>query len=457
MGRVLSQYTAVVVVLAAFGCGGGSSTPIDAALSGDVGVDDAAVDAPADAPLDPATCLATSAATLVACAGAVQAGTKTAIEIRGSIECSGTDACAVVITGKAVTIRGVAGASIRRSDHHDYPLIKVSNAPSVTIRDLSIDEDADVECEPVSPTNPAVDNAKCGRTIDLYNAVAVVIDHVTIGHAKSTALWLWACGSVEITHSRFIAPLQFGISIGSSSGGFSIEDTLFWRAASNALVLGNVHGTAVAPLAVTRSFFDHNHRADVYYVCGAGGTNGNERCSGGQLYLSGPVDFLRVEHSVLKNGFTDGGGPPAGGVEINNSSIHDITFANNDVHAHGMWGIYANGNQTDLARVTLTNNKLYANGVYPGYLGVNVGNFPGGVVTETGTCTTPTCTQVRLGMLWALPLGPASWTTNDVAAPRITVDGVQVSTAPTGKAYAQPGATVVLFDGTTELDRLTMP
>jgi hypothetical protein len=99
-------------------------------------------------------------------------------------------------------------------------------------------------------------------------------------------------------------------------------------------VIYNVHGTAAAPLEIRRSFFEHNHRDDVYYTCGAG----HEKCAGGQLLLAGLVDFLRVENTVIRNGSDDGfPSPPVDGVEINFPDMHDITFAGDDVHTNTSW------------------------------------------------------------------------------------------------------------------------
>ncbi|HEX9460945.1 MAG TPA: hypothetical protein VGA84_17470, partial [Thermoanaerobaculia bacterium] len=216
------------------------------------------------------SCLATTAAELVGCANAVQSGTYSTIEIQGNIVCSGADACRVHINDRPVAIRGDAGATIRRIDHHDYPLIQIIGSPTAEISSLTIDEDADVACTPVSPTNPPVDNPTCGRTIDVYGVAEVVLDHVTVAASKSIGAFFNTCGSARVSHARFIAPYQFGLEITGLTGGLTIEDTLFWHAASNALVLFDVHGTAQAPLLLRRSLFDHNHRDDVYYVCDPG-------------------------------------------------------------------------------------------------------------------------------------------------------------------------------------------
>ena len=68
----------------------------------------------------------------------------------------------------------------------------------------------------------------------------------------------------------------------------------------------------------------------------------------------------------------------------------------------------------------------------------------------------PDCITVKRGMLWALP-GEASWRTNDVAAPAVKVNDVATSTAASGTLAAAKGATVVLYDGEVELDRVVVP
>ena len=405
-------------------------------------------------PVGADTCVATTPATLLSCAAEIQAGARSVIEVEGTLLCSGPGACAVSINGAPVTIRGAEGASIRRVDHHDYPLLQVLNSPQATITDLVIDEDADVPCTPVSNTNPPVQNPACARTIDIYGVADVSLDHLTIANSKSIAAFLNTCGSASITHLRFISAYQFGLEITGLTGSLSVQDSLFWHSASNGFVLYDAHGVPQAPLLLSRSLFEHNHRADVYYVCGP---QGNEQCSGGQLLISGKVDDLRIENSVIDLGSSDASATPVGGVEINTPSVHDVTFAGNDIHTHGMWGVYVNPNPSDLANVVFQNNKLYDNGLDPAYLGIDIGNFPAGVVIESGTCHSANCATVPVGALWALPGGNVSWASNDLANPTVTVNGTPVATAVEGQITAAPGATVVLSDGSTEIDRLTVP
>jgi hypothetical protein len=416
-------------------------------------------------PYDANLCIATTPSTLVACGSALQAGTRSTIEIRGSLVCSGPEACRVKIDGMPVTVRGAPGASIRRIDHHDYPLFQVLSAPSAVITDLVLDEDADVPCVPVSPTNPPIDNtAECARTIDLFGVAEVTLDHLTIASSKSVGAEIGSCDDVSITHVRFIASYVCGLEVGQVSR-LSVKDTLFWHIASNAFVLSDSHGTAAAPLLVSRSLFDHNHRDDVYFMCGP---DGHMQCSGGQILLYSNVDFLRIEQTVIRLGFPDVPPPPPAtgdvtGVEFNPWGIHDVTFSGDDIHTHGESGVFANSNPppVDIARVSFVNNKLYDNGTDPvfdpPYTGLDIGNFPDGVVTESGTCHSADCASVPFGALWALPGGAVSWATNDLGTPRVTVNGTLVGTAANGEAIAPSGATVVLFDGSNEIDRLTVP
>jgi Fibronectin type III domain len=405
-------------------------------------------------PVGADTCVATTPATLVKCAADAQSGAHPVIEIEGAVLCSGAAACQVTINGMPVTIRGATGSSIRRIDHHDYPLLQIINAPRAAISDLVIDEDASVACTPVSPTNPPVENPNCARTIDIYGTQDVSLDHLTIANSKSQAVFLNACGNASITHVRFIASYLFGLEITGLTGSLLVQDSLFWHTASNALVLYDAHGSAQAPLLISRTLFEHNHRADVYYVCGP---LSNALCSGGQLLVNGKVDFLRVEDSVIRLGSSDIGTAPVGGVEIAALSTHNLTFAGNDIHAHGMWGVYSDPNPSDFAGVVFQGNKLYGNGSDPAYLGIDIGNFPTGVVTENGDCHSLACITVPVGALWALPGSAVSWTSNDLVNPQLAVNGTVVATAASGQIDAASGATVVLSDGSNEIDRVTVP
>lgn len=431
------------MVVALVSCKTSEAPSIDAAVSPDAAI----------LPDASTTCRAMSPDSLAACAASVQAGTISTIEVQGSIVCS-TAACRIAITGRSFTLRGSDGASIRRVDHHDGPLVNVVNAPSVVIADLTIDEDGDVPCTPVSATNPPVENPACGPTFDIFGATSVTIDHVTVAASKSQAAVISNSANVRVTHARFIAPLLFGLQV-SGATSLTVEDTLFWHASSNAMVLYDTHGSDAAPLVIARTLFDHNHRDDVYYVCG---DQGNQKCSGGQLLFSGLVDHLRVENTVIRDGATDTDpSVPAGGVEVNTPGVHDITFSGDDVHTHGMWGVYANPGQTDLAHVSFEGNKLYDNGTDPAYLGVDIGNFPDGIISEAGTCHAAGCATVPFGGLWALPGGSIGWATNDVAAPMVSVNGAPVATMANGQTSAATGALVILSNGAIELDRLIVP
>ncbi len=429
--RCIGRPFALLVTSLLAGCGSGTSRPTSNATA----------------------CIATSAATLVDCADAVQSGASAEIEVQGAIVCTGADACRVRIADVPVTIRGVAGASIRRIDHHDYPLLQFVGNASVTIESLTIDENSDVACTPVSTTNPPVENPACGRSIDVYGVTDIALDHVTVAASKSVGAMLSESGNATVRHARFVGARLFGLEVTGLSGGLVVEDTVFSGIDSNAMVLYDVHGTASTPLRISRALFEQNHRHGLFFMCGP---QANEVCPGGQLYLAGAVDFLRVEDTAIRLGSSDTG--PVGGVEVNSTGVRDITFVRNDVHAHGMWGVYLNPNPVDVARVSFFDNKLYDNGTDPAYLGVDIGNFPAGVVsTEIGTCRSAGCASVPVGALWALPGGAISWATNDLHDPRVTVNGELVSTSADGQTTVAVGSVVVLSDGTTEVDRAIAP
>jgi hypothetical protein len=393
-------------------------------------------------------CLADSSQALLRCAAAVQARTCDTIQVQGGVVCTGADACRVRITDVPVTIRGAPGSFIHRTDHHDYPLFQFLNNPTLTLQDLTIDEDEGVACFPLVG-NPPAEDPRCGRTIDVWNAGSTMLDHVTIGWSKSVATNLNTGGDAHVVHSRFIGAHLFGLSVNQLTGSMVVEDSAFSQISSNALVLYDVHGTSAAPARISRTLFERNHRDDVYFVCGPSGT---EQCSGGQVLLYGSLDFLRVEDSVIRLGGEIG--PPAGGVEVNPTSLHDISFVHDDVHSHGQWGVGMNPNPVDVARFSFSDNELYDNGTAPDYNGVDIGNFPPGIVTETNSCHSAGCNPVPIGVLWALPGGSFSWATNDLTAPNVMLDGAPLSAAANGQGTADAGSVVVLFDGTLELDRV---
>ena len=119
-----------------------------------------------------------------------------------------------------------------------------------------------------------------------------------------------------------------------------------------------------------------------------------------------------------------------------------------------MPGAYLNPNPVDVARVSFIDDELYDNGTALYYQGVDIGNFPPGIVTETGSCHTAGCNPVSIGVLWGLPGGSFAWATNDLADPKVTLDGVLLSNSPDGQGTADAGSVIVLFDGALELDRV---
>ena len=404
-------------------------------------------------------CAATTPATLLACGAAVQAGRADVIEVQGSLVCSGAAACKLRIENAPhpFVIRGAAGSLIRREDHYDYELLAAVGPADVTFQDLVIDERADAACQAIFPVDPPVENPDCKPSIFVFGADHAVIKNATVAHAKSQAVLIAMTHNVHVSHARFVDAHEFGLQVSNVDGSLLVEDALFWHIYSTAIVLYDAHGTAASPLVVRRSLFEHNHLTSIFYQCGPPG-GPPAPCGGGQFLLSGLVDFLRVEGTAIRDGSNEGFPSIAiGGMELNPPGIRDITVVNSDVHNHGMWAIYMNPNPVDCARVTVMNNELYLNGQAPNYNGVNVGNFDPGIATETGTCQTPACRTVALGALWAIPADGVSWTSNDLASPQVSVDGAVVSTERTGVIHPAPGATVVLLDGTTEMDRLTAP
>ena len=404
-------------------------------------------------------CAATTPATLLVCGAAVQAGRAHVIEVQGSLVCSGAAACKLRIENAphAFVIRGAAGSLIRREDHYDYELLAAVGPADVTFQDLMIDERADAPCQAILPVDPPVENPDCKSSIFVFGADHAVVKNVTVAHSKSQAVLIAMTHNVHVSHARFVDAHEFGLQVSNVDGSLLVEDALFWHIYSNAIVLYDAHGTAASPLLVRRSLFEHNHLTSIFYQCGTPG-GPPAPCGGGQFLLSGLVDFLRVEGTAIRDGSNEGFPSIAiGGMELNPPGIRDITVVNSDVHNHGMWGIYMNPNPVDCARVTVMNNELYLNGQAPNYNGVNVGNFDPGIATETGTCPTPACRPVALGALWAIPADGVSWTSNDLASPQVSVDGAVVSTERTGVIHPAPGATAVLLDGTTEIDRLTAP
>ena len=404
-------------------------------------------------------CVATTPATLLACGAVVQAGRADVIEVQGSLVCSGVAACKLRIENapRPFVIRGAAGSVIRREDHYDYELLAAVGPADVTFQDLVIDERADAPCQAILPVDPPVENPDCKSSIFVFGADHAVVENVTVAHAKSQAVLVAMTHNVHVARARFVDAHEFGLQVSNVDGSLLVEDALFWHIYSNAIVLYDAHGTAASPLLVRRSLFEHNHLTSIFYQCGTPG-GPPAPCGGGQFLLSGLVDFLRVEGTAIRDGSNEGFPSIAiGGMELNPPGIRDITVVNSDVHNHGMWGIYMNPNPVDCARVTVMDNELYLNGQAPYYNGVNVGNFDPGIATETGTCQTSACRPVALGALWAIPADGVSWTSNDLTSPQVSVDGAVVSTARTGVIHPGPGATVVLLDGATEIDRLTAP
>jgi hypothetical protein len=402
-----------------------------------------------------AVCAATDPPSLLACAAKLQAGTATILEIQGTVTCTGAGACAVAIVNPrpcAITIRGQAGAVLRRIDHYDYPLLSVHGASSLTLSDLVIDELESAPCDPISPTNPPADNSSCSRSIDVYGAGTVTLQRSSVLHSKAQSATLFSCHNVVVTGSRFVDAHLFGLQIAGVDQTMILEGNLFDRIASNALVLSSIHGTAAAPNVVKGNLFEHNHRENLYYMCGP---LSNQPCPGGQMYLANDIQWLQIQGNVIRDGSSDTNPTTCNttGIEVN-TAIQNVAITGNDIHACNQSAVSADSATADadggdVQNVTITNNKFYGNGTF--YWGADVLNFPASAVS--GTCSTPSCLTVAVGAMWPIPGNGVGWQSNDLASPSVGAGGGTLSTQPNGTAAVAAGTTAVLYDGTTVVDQ----
>lgn len=340
----------------------------------------------------PAICQAADSKSLQDCIQKIASNEAHYIEITGQIFCSGKNSCRFVVENinRPIVILGRPGtaAGFKRSDSYDYEIFTINNSSHVQIGNLIFDENADGACTTI-----------CAATIGIYNSSDIVVDGVTLLHAKRMGLALSNVRNVVVRNSTFTNAAWFGLWTdtfgGNVSQTVSIENNRFTDIGSNALYFANVASVEGGQSRIRNNIFTHNHRKAIFHVCGEAG---NEPCGGGQLYIEKSM-YLIIENNVIQNGMTDDASrAPVSGIELN-PNIHYVTITNNNIHDHTGYGIYMNQGTTSPSNIAIVKNAFARN------WGGDV-NVPDALVAENctlGVLPGRRCSLAVSGVMSAFP------------------------------------------------------
>jgi hypothetical protein len=328
-------------------------------------------------------CQASNIQTLKDCFGKLNSRLADAVEITTEIVCSGDRACdfPTIAVNRPVSIYGTpnSNAGIKRTDHYDYPILKLAGSTQTTVSNLVFDDTQNRSCY-----DP--DTNCWGNPIDVNGSSNYVFDGITIKNSQFLGLQIDNANSVTIKNSKFLNIGWFGIWTGSPQN-LHIENNTFQDTHSNA-ILATFAGTAANPSTITNNYFINNHKIAVFYVCGSG----TDPCPGGQIVISGGSNNLVISNNTIKDGSLNIG---TTGIELN-TDTSNLTIQNNDIHHNTGAGIYLNSGSGNVSNLNIVNNMIYDNSW--GNIHAPGANISGncesaGCNPNAGVIPTPTPTQ----------------------------------------------------------------
>lgn len=234
-----------------------------------------------------------------------------------------------------------------------------------------------------------------------------------------------------------------------------IENNTFQNSGVEAVGL-HVIGSSQNQNTLTGNTFINNQWHPLYFFCGV---NGNEACSGGQVFINHASQLL-VERNIIKNG-SETVGLGTGGIEIDTSD--NVEIRNNDIHDNTGAGIIIEPGQTAGQNLVIENNRIFNN------QNGNI-NVPGAGLNNN--CFTAGCPlNLPTGFLSAVPnpcllhsgnttcISNISWTIAGAQNISVTADNVLFEANNTSYSKNAPwipaeGRTFKLYDGSTILDTL---
>ena len=334
-------------------------------------------------------CVAKDSASWKQCASRLNNKLTNSIKVADMVMCSGINDCrAVIKVNRPVYIYGELNAGFKRLDTYDYNILEIVNSKSVTVRNLMFDEGIKQPCTPVTDPN-------CKSSIKISGSRDIKIDNITTFHAKRMGTEIYNSPNVTISNSNFINSYLFAIGINGDgklgSGGVHIEGNLIKDTQSNGIVIYHVRSSAQYPTIIHDNRLVHNHRLNLYNLCGPSKT---EPCPGGQIIIAINSSNVKIEANTVIDGKSDTNPTTLAtvGIEIDNSNIHYVNISQNDIHNNMGWAINLNPDPVDVDNILIEKNKLYENGLAPFYDNVDIGNFPPGKIkAESENCFSESC------------------------------------------------------------------
>lgn len=319
-----------------------------------------------------ATCLASSASDI-------------SIQLSNDLTCNGTDCCPggksiINIVGKKNVFFNGNGRAIRRASESlkSCTALAISNSSNVTIKNLNF-----VEALAVPNCTVAYMEAKNNScsTIASITSQNLVFDNVSVFHGKGYAVTVTNAQGISWLNSKIHNAGIIGLYIGSfynnrRSSNVVVQNSIFTRVATNALVLQGVSGATVN--YITGNTFLNNHHHGAWSLCGASGTN---ICNGGQMYIPDATN-VQITQNIVGDGFCENCPNvgefefPVWGVELGaaasaDQAVSKVLIEGNYFYNHGYAAILKNI-YTNVTELRVNRNRF--NGIYHMYKVVNTPN-----------------------------------------------------------------------------------
>lgn len=307
------------------------------------------------------------------------------IRLTKDLTCDGTQCCPggkalIAIQGKTnVTLDG-QGWAIRRSGDalKNCAALAIGRSSNVTIKNLNfVDATAVSNC---TVTDMQTNKHTCSTVAN--SASSNVIYHgVSVFNGKGYAVNAVNVQGFSWIKSKIHNAGVIGLYIGSyynnqRSSKVLVQNSVFTRISTNALVLQGVSGLVTNSIA--GNIFLNNHHHGAWSLCGS---SGKSICNGGQIYIPDAAN-VEIKKNIIGDGFCENcpkvgefeypvwaielGAPASSEQAVNNILVEDNYFYN-----HGYVAILKNYAST-VKSLIIKNNRF--NGIDHIYKVVNTPN-----------------------------------------------------------------------------------
>ena len=304
------------------------------------------------------------------------------IQLQNDLSCDGVQCCPngkslFAISGKTNVVLDGLGRSIRRNGEglKNCAALSIHKSTNVTVKNLNF-----VDSLSVSNCTVAYMTEKKHNCSTIVNAASsnIAFERVSLFNGKGYAATANNIQGFRWINSRIHNAGIIGLYIGSyynnqRSTKVVVQDSIFTRVATNALVFQGVAGTNSN--YITGNLFLNNHHHGAWSLCG---TSGKNICNGGQIYIPDAVNVV-INKNIIGDGFCENC-PKVGEFEYpvwpielgapatNEQLVSNVLVEGNYIYNHGYVAILKNY-QSNVSKLMIRNNRF--NGIDHIYKVVN--------------------------------------------------------------------------------------